>query len=476
MVRKATVTGLLAGAALGLSLAFSPVRPASAQQNITWTTGFQVQNLSSTSAANVTITLIKPDGSTAGTIPADPSTQTETIAAGGANTYFPIPNVAAGFSGSAIISADQPVAAILNLVGNAGSSPLYNESVTGISNGSPDVRLPLILRGNGGDDTWFSVQNVGDAAASVKVKFTPITGFGNSFTTTAVNVPPGASTTFDQSTQTELGDRFVGSAQVIADEGQATRQPLAVIVNQVGKATNNKVLYTYSGFAGGTNQVAIPLVQQANNGSITGISIQNSGSAATKVTVKYTANLVSGGVSLADDVATLQPGASTVFLKSATDRYVGGATVTAVLTSDNTSPGEVVVVVNQLVAGSASAYEGFSTADATPNVSLPLLLANNGGTKTGVQCINLGAATTFTITYSPNKVTTDNFNPTAFKSGTIQTGAALNVLQDFDKRYVGGGTVAADNGTSNVVCIVNQVNSIIAGDLFQTYDGINYTP
>lgn len=457
MARKATAASLIGGMLLGLGLALSPVKQASAQQGIQWTTGFQVQNLG-TAAALVTIDLINRDGSTAATL-AD-----ERIEVNASKTYFPVPNVNAGFQGSAIVSADQPVAAILNILGNSGvaGAAQYSEAATGITQGSTTVGLPLIQRGNGGFNTWFAVQNAGTSAASVTVAF-KAGGIGTDFTTAPVTIAPGASAIFDQSTETNLGTRFVGSATV------TSAQPLAVVVNQVGTG-NLKQALGYSGFAGGSSSIALPLVQQANGGFSTGISIQNTGSVAANVTVTYSANLVAGGAALAADTATLQPGQSTVFLKSGTARYVGSATV-----ATGAANQEVVVVVNQSSASSGTSYEGLNQSTATTKVSVPLLMARNGGFSTGVQCRNAGTeTTTITLTYSANAVAGSTFNPAAASVASVPAGGTANIQQNFDQRYVGGGVITT-SPASNVVCIVNQLNSTAgAGDAFLTYNGINY--
>lgn len=456
-VSKAAVASLVGGAALALGLVLAPAQQASAQQGVQWTTGFQVQNLG-TATAGVTIELINRDGTNAATL-AD-----ERIDANDSKTYFPVPNVAAGFQGSAIVSADQPVAAILNILGNSGvqGAPYYSEAATGITQGATEVGLPLIQRANSGFSTWFAVQNAGTSPASVTVAFTA-GGVGTNFTTPAVTIAPGASAIFDQATQAQLGARFVGSATVTSS------QPLAVVVNQVGTG-NLKQLLTYSGFSGGSSSIALPLVQQANGGFSTGISIQNSGDVAASVTVTYGPNLVAGGAALAADTATIQPGASAVFLKSGTARYVGSATVTT-----GASNQEVVVVVNQSSANSGTSYEGLSQTTATNRVSLPLLMSRNGGFSTGVQCRNLGTeATTITLTYGPNKVTGSTFNPPAASVANVPAGGSANIQQNFDQRYVGGGIVTT-SPSANVVCIVNQLNSTAgAGDAFLTYNGINF--
>jgi hypothetical protein len=442
-------------------LVFSPAKQASAQQGIVWSTGFQVQNLG-TGAATVTIQLISQDGTTAATI------SNETIATGGSNTYFPVPQVAGGFNGSAIISATQPVAAILNILGNSGvaGQPFYSEAANGVaaSATSTSVSLPLIMRGNGGFNTWFSVQNAGTTAASVTVAFKKGTD-GTDLTLPAVSIPPGASHTFDQSTADAagLGVKFVGSATVTSS------QPLAVVVNQVGTGAS-KTQLTYGGFPSGSNSVALPLIQQSNSTFFTGISIQNVGSVSATVTVSYAAQ--ADGTKLADDTATLAAGASAVFIKNAATKYVGSATVTT-----GAADQQVVVVVNQLstVKGFGTAYEGLSTASATAQVSLPLLMNANSGFFTGVQCKNVGTATTtMTLTFTKTTVAGGTLTPAAV-TASVASGASANWLQNtIGQKYVGGGLVTT-NPASSVVCIVNQLNDgTVPGDAFLTYDGINY--
>jgi hypothetical protein len=455
MSAKTTATSLVVALTLALTLMLAPTSQVHAQQGITWTTGFQIQNLGTATAEDVTIEMYSRDGTLAATI------ANETIAVDGSKTYFPVPEVDDGFQGSAVISSSQPVAAILNILGNNGVSgqPYYSEAATGVAKGATTVNLPLIQRGNNGFNTWFAVQNAGDATASVTVAFTAGPA-GQDYTTDPVSIEPGAAAIFDQIDETNLGDLFVGSAQVTSS------QPLAVVVNQVGTGDLN-TLFTYSGFASGSNSIALPLVQQANDGFITGISIQNVSAAAAEVTIDYSANLVSGGASLDDDTARLEPGASAVFLKDGADKYVGSAVVTS-------SGGAVVVVVNQSSAATGTSYEGLNQAtgsEVTNRVSLPLLVSENAGFFTGVQCRNVSESpTTITLTYSEFS----GFTPPADEEADVPAGGTANFLQNFGQLYVGSGVVTT-SPSANVVCIVNQANDgTIAGDAFLTYNGINY--
>ncbi|HET9222378.1 MAG TPA: hypothetical protein VFO07_07740, partial [Roseiflexaceae bacterium] len=185
---------VILAAALLMALALVGVPSAGAQMAITWTTGFQVQNLSAT-AANVSITFY--DGATGNAL----TPFNAVIAANASTNFFPLdggagrPSVPAGFSGSAVISSDQPVAAILNILGNGTA---YGGSASGISAGSTTVGLPLIQKNNGGFQTWFSLQNAGSTNATVSVAFKPRdAASGSAFTVSNLTVKPGAAITLD---------------------------------------------------------------------------------------------------------------------------------------------------------------------------------------------------------------------------------------------------------------------------------------
>jgi hypothetical protein len=453
--------------------------PANAQLGITWTTGFQVQNLSSSSVANITVTFYNQAGT------AQPAF-TDTVPAAGSKTYAVLdgqsgrPSVPAGFNGSAVISSDQPVAAILNILGNGTA---YGGSANGLASGSTSVGLPLIQHNNGGFDTWFSVQNAGSADAAVTLKFAPRdAASGSSLTVGPVTIKPGAARTFD-TTSAELaglGTKFVGAATVTSS------QPLAAIVNQTGRGAS-KTLLTYDGFGSGSTTAKLPLVQNGNGSASnlfsTGISIQNVGTTTTNITVSFSPNTrgsfqpqnivfngVAAGQTKTINTAAAVGGAVPGFGgNDAAHRYVGSATVT------NSANQPLVAVVNQLGATlTGSSYEGFSPANGTANVSLPLLMANNGGFSTAFQCQNVGSAsTTITIKYGPNSKGT--FVPTQLTQ-TIAAGASGAPVNQAAaagaNRYVGSATVTA-SGNVPVVCVANEL-AITTGDTLLTYDGTNF--
>src|SRR5439155_9116523 len=132
-------------------------------QSRTFSTGFQVQNLSGTTA-NITISFY-PEGS--GTPLSPVST---TVPANGSKTYATLPSaVTAGFTGAAVISSDQKVAAIVNVVSPDLSLSFGGAAYSGFTSGSTTASVPVIFKNYFNFNTFFNVQNVSTSAASVTV-------------------------------------------------------------------------------------------------------------------------------------------------------------------------------------------------------------------------------------------------------------------------------------------------------------------
>jgi hypothetical protein len=469
--------------ALTLSFILAIAAPAAAQSpgGLTYNSGYQVQNLG-TDTANVVFTFYNAsDGNALGTT-------VDTIAVAKSKTYFPItlPSSATNFNGSMVISSDQQVAAIVNLVNNDFS---YVDTYGGFSAGATTFNLPLIMCNNSGYNTFFNVQNAGSADANVTVTYSPGSS-GNAGITDTVTLKSGATKMFDQATTsttstktcTQLGSgtgtKFVGSAQVTSD------QPIVAAVMQLN-TTNFKALIGYNGFAAGSTTVAAPLVMAGNAGYFTGIQVQNVGTASTVVTVTYAANTVVNTNIPAPESFTLAPGASNTVLQNggqwtAFGRYVGSAVVT------NSGGQALVAIVNQVfpsaTAAKGAAYDGFNPSAATGTINAPLITSANGGFFTGIQIMNVGTAScTGSVAYAQNTVVNtntpaaDNFTLAAGASTTfIQSGsggfAGANNWTTFG-RYVGGATVT---GTGcKLVAIVNQTSATAAGDAFSAYNAFN---
>jgi hypothetical protein len=417
-----------------------------------YTASINVQNLS-TSNASIVITFYNPDGTTAGTT-------SDTIPGSGRVFYFPLSGVTSGFNGSAVVSSDQQVAAVVNVLGNNGVAAA---SYIGFQAGGTTLNLPLLMKGNFGYNTWFKVQNTGSAATNITVNYSDGTS------ATANNVAPGASATFDQSTETHSLTVF--AATVTAS------QPIAASVIE----ENSTTMFAYNGFTAGSTLPVAPLINANYFGYITGIEIQNGGGASTQVTMSFTPALAGTACT---ETHTIAPGQAKTFslyafsvtapagkAPDATDCAFGSTFQGSGKVTVNSGNQPLTVIVNQLnsTAGTGEAYSGFDPAAATSKVVMPIIMDRYFGYFTGFNIMNVGTtATDINCTFTGTSVT-------VAKTG-LAPNAAFNVnTTTFDKpiadSYVGSGTCTASGG-GKIVGVVNELNSS-GGDQFLVYEGIN---
>lgn len=446
--RKFAPAVALAGALLAAAL---PGGTAKAQ-SVPFASGFQVQNLASVGAT------ISMAFYAEGTATTPVATVNDTITANGQKTYATLPSqVAAGFKGSAVISSDQKIAAIVNLVSPSLSSLSLGSSYVGVTSGSRTAALPLLFKNFFGFNTFFSVQNVGQASTTITITYS------NGQTDTAT-IPPGGSARFDQNTSAKLTNGFNGSAVITSSASD-----IAAVVTQYDDSTS----LTYNGFAAGTTNPYFPLVNANNFGFITGIPIQNLGNAASDVTVTYTKsdgtscterqNIPAKGTKyFALNAFGGTPDAGTVENCPNTGAFVGSARVTA-----NSGSVELVGIVNQLNAGTnkGGSYSSFNATSATSTVVYPLIQDRFFGYFTGISVVNVGTvATTITCTYSGTSVTQT--------SGQIAPGGSYTVVQNgaIASGYNGSGRCVANASGAKIVGIANQLFQGSA-DTFFVYEG-----
>lgn len=460
----------LAGALLAASLPGSV-----GAQTKTFSSGFQIQNLTSTEAT-ISMAFYPADTAT----PSD--TVPGTVPASGSATYATLPDaVDSGFSGSAVISSDQRIAAIVNLVSPSlgslvgGTAGALGEAYIGVTGGAQQVALPLLFKNASGFSTFFSVQNVGQTETTVTVTYS---GGGLSSTVSEdATIAPGSSHRFDQSANTSLPNGFNGSAIV-----ESTASDVAAVVTQVGSTT----ALVYNGFASGSNLPVFPLVNANNAGYITGIALQNIGDQETTVTVQYTPS--TSGTACTEEL-TIAPNGGTQFFainafanNNNGDDCANGTTFVGsarVITNSASQP--LVGIVNQLnvAAGTSGnkggSYSSFDAAAATDTVVFPLVQDRVAGFFTGLSIVNLGStAVTIECSFSNTQVTQTSPQPIA-QYGTY-TPVQVGNLAD---GYNGSGTCTAVDGSGNpvagaqIIGIANQVRLSPAVDAFFVYEGTN---
>ncbi len=427
--------------------------------NITsYTSGFQVQNLSSTTTADITIAFYNQDGSVA-------ATTTDTVAASSSNNYYPLAAVSDGFNGSVVISSNQPVAAIANVLGNAGA---HGASYIGFSGGATTVNIPLIMKNNYGISTWFNVQNTSSSAATVNIAYA-----GTTCTDTAT-IQPSAAHTFDQATNTCLAVGYVGAAAVTSG------QNVVVTVMQVTTDSSGLMpsLLAYNGFTTSSTTPVMPLITSGYYDSGTGTQIQNTGTVSTDVTLTFTPSAGFPGATCTEQ-HTIAAGASETFgfpMGASCLTNAGGAGSAAFVGSaqatTNSANQPLVAIVNQVTVGTstAAAYGAFSPADATNTVSLPLIMDRNYGMFTGIAVANVGSvATDITCTFSGSTYTA---SATGVLPGASLTDVQNNQIAD---GYVGS-AICTSTGQP-IAAVVNQLNTgtvIAAEDGLLVFEGINY--
>ncbi len=449
VIRLLLVLALAAGVAV---VGGAQVALAQNTQFPAYTSGIQVANLD-TATATVVLVGYNPDGSQSG------SPLNDTIPVNSSKTYFPISNVANGFSGSFVISSDKKVAAISNLV-----TPNFSAgaSYVGRSGGSTTVLLPLLQKNNNGFTSWYSVQNAGTGDANVTVSY-------SDGKTASGTIKAGAAKVFYQAAEDH------GSAKVFAATVTGNQPLVAVVIQETSRA-----ILAYTGFTGGSTNPVFPLINSNNRGTVTGLQIQNGGNQPTTVTVSYTPGEEG---TACQETQTIQPGASNTYALRAFApipaddpgenckngaRFVGAAQVTA-----NSANQPLVAVANQ-AEGSAFAYgetyAAFDPAEAGPVSVMPLIMDKNSIFYTGFSVQNVGgAATAVKCTFSNPQGT-----PPYQVNATLAPGQAISDIQ-FGKLpagFVGAGTCTAADPAGKLVTVVNETTTATGVDNLYVYEGV----
>jgi hypothetical protein len=433
----------------------------SAQGPSSYTSGIQVANLDSAGAASIQIDYYNPDGSIN-------TSFSDTIPASDSNTYYPL-HTPDGFAGSAVISSDKPLAAIVNLLGNGGA--FGGASYDSFSQGANSANIPLIARKFYGIYTWFNVQNTGSTTADVTVTYA---GSPTPTCTETASIAPGAAHTFDQKTSACLSDGFLGAATVTAGSGQQ----IAVAVVEY----NSQSLLAFNAFtsAGSTSPV-MPLVSHKYYGSRTGMQIMNTGASATDVTVTYTPSsgfpgttctetksIAAGQSANFGDIAFFEQASLPCGPMSGSSQasfgFAGSAKVTG-----NSAGETLVAIVNSVTTGTANsaAYASFDDAAATDKVNFPLVMDRVYGIFTGFSVANVGTLPTDILcTFSGTSYTVGQ---TGVGAGESLTTVQLGQIAD---GYAGAATCTATGGDALIVGVVSQLGG--AGDKLLYYEGFNY--
>jgi hypothetical protein len=448
----------------------------------TWVSGVTVANLSA-ETATVAITFYNPNGSVALNFDGG------TIGPNGAKTwYLPshIPGLGNGFIGSAVVEADQPVAAIVNTQLPSGTNPMRVGTSAGVGQPTPTVYATQLLKNSGGWNSYCSVQNAGATAFNVNAYF--YNSAGAQVDSDTQSVPAYAAFIFDQSTDAELAD----GAYSAKFTGDATH-PLAVVCNfyNAGTSASTAQFHSYNGIGQGGQTLYIPRVVKNYYNYQSGLRVQNVGTEALTVNVTYNF----GGTNYTQTSTSIGPG-------QAWGPYLGSEAQLPPSMAGVSGSGSAVVAVNSpnanklIIAtinednrvdppGRGVTYEAALATDATNTLIFPQVTSEYYGYSSGIQVAKVGAGSSnCTAAYSAAGPIAAFSVPFSLSDaspswGQFAPGASGMIAGIANDNYNGAVTVTCTGqpviGISNLSFRYDRDNRYgnILGDTFTTARGIN---
>jgi len=431
----------------------SAIAAADALPGSGWWSGEQIQNVGSSPA---TISIVAYDS-----LSASQYSLSDTIQPGAGTNYLPgaFAGMPQGFQGSAIVSSDQDIRAIVNVtnrysaalgLGDAGSPHYAGGQYQGMNVPNTTIQFPLAKNNHFNKTTTFFIQNAGTVAATATATFklpnalpsgtitdytytTPSIGVGQMVVVTpndarnSLNQPPPA------------GNGAIGSLTVTSTQPLAgtvlehfTAETHATLVQAIRSATANDY----------DTKLYAPIIKNNYFGRFTGLQVQNVTSGPVNLTVTYVGgDTQSGGVSCIGNTYTdaynnLPAGQSWTFFPYAStvtpaipDKCFLAATVQA--------NGNVIGEVNEAFTTAeltrtgryqeATAYNTLPNNSATTVISMPLYKEDSVSKATGATIQNVGTSdTTVVLTFKG----TINGSPMTFISQPqlIHAGASVVFL------------------------------------------------
>ena len=379
-----------------------------------WWTGQQVQNVG---VAASSVRIIAYDKNSTQTYEA-----TEDVGPGAAFTFTPFTSLplAEGLQGSAIVFADQPIKAMVNVTNNKVDNPNLGINV-GVEGGTaagqyqgmerssvaPKLYFPLVKGGYYNNTTTFYVQNAGQVAATFSAEFTMSNGDTHTYETPSVS--PGQIAVFsvfdsdsfnlDPLASNSLDEARKGGLIVTSDV------PMAGVVMEHATAQNPaKVVYSTRGFTANDfdSRAYAPVIKNMFYGAFTGIQVQNvNETGAIDVEVTYhVAQGPNAGETIVQRKEGIPAGTSYTFVQLATGEEP------TLLPMENLASvvieatgGEFVAIVNETNSNATAGitYSALPDRHASHKVSAPLFKDYYYGATSGLQIQNVGTVTATTV-------------------------------------------------------------------------------
>lgn len=327
--------------------AFAGVASAQIAYSATFTTSITYQNVG-TGNANIVFSFYPENDGTAITV-----NRTLAQNAGGSLFVGSLDSISPGFSGSAVMSSDQPVVATLVQV--SGDSAVKNRPLSnGFSAGSPEFLLATVLKNQFGTSSRFSVQNTHSGPVDLTINFYNADNPAAApIEVTHSNLPAGAAKYFDMGQLAQItASSFNGSAVISAVEA-GTSNPAPIVSSVLELSTSGAAASSFEGVTGGAPTVYMATALCNAFGASSAYAVQNtSQTTAANVTVTYSSGQT--------DLATIQPGAKNSFQTCAVNNagFSGSATITA-------TGADIVAIGKVFGSGNSTAFVGATGGSST---------------------------------------------------------------------------------------------------------------
>ncbi|MBN1872771.1 MAG: hypothetical protein JXA33_00960 [Anaerolineae bacterium] len=407
------------------------------------------------------------------------------------------------FRGAAVVSADQPIVAIVNI---ALSGQRAAAQYQGVGSPATSIGFPLWKYHFGTSDanykeTTFFVQNAGQAAAIINAQFIADDGTVYSWNSSAA-VPVGEMVVISPADARSAANaapptRTKGGLTVTCTE------PVAGVVVEHG-FVDVSVLQSAKGFSASEygSELVAPIIKQrfgANQTRSTGLQVQNVSAQPVTITVEYTEAGLSAnpGTQYTQYAYGVAPGASFTFfenLMDGGDTIPDGVLAAAVVSAVHAdgSPANIAAIVNESKSPASqphvlaqTTYGAIAVSAGTTSIGVPLAKEVFGAAgrrnSTGIQVMNVGdAAATVEVAYAFAGTTytiqgvslAPGASETFFRvSTTLPSGASWAGGTVLPSGQFGGATVTSTNG-EEIVAIV-QETSLDAHQDNKNYEGFN---
>jgi hypothetical protein len=428
----------------------------------------------------------------------------DTVASGASRTFMPsdFSGMADGFQGSAVVSSDQPIVAMVNVTNreaaggtlgvSGGKAAAQYQGIDG-SKVANTLYFPTAKAGHWDKTTTFYIQNAGTSSISPVATFTMRNADTHTHNLPAIGPNQMAvfslwdASTFSDTGQPASWDGRVGGMSITAAGPMA-----GVVMEHFTTESPATILQGTRGFTSSDFDTTAyaPGVKHNRYGRFTGIQVQNVSGGAINVTVTYegTAGACAGGT-YSDSATGIADGASQTFVQyegstnlpancTASATVVGTGNIVAVV-SESYRPDSIPASGQAMVVSSAAPDSSAST-----SLSAPAFKDDRYDKRTGLQIMNVGTAqaTNVVATFS----CTGGASFTAISNPqTIDAGSGYLFYTPSDDAgvFTSGNPFASNNVTCGVVVTSDQPivaianESVIPGGTLEqdnnNYEGFN---